>query len=65
MLLFLGYFLVDLLELEIHFPLIVVRQIKISCVEYTDRYCKDKIPGRGDNVEARIVVNGSANLIYE
>ena len=63
--LLLVFVVVGLLVLEIHLALIVVRQIKFSCVEYTNRYCEDKIPVEGDNVEARIVVNGSAKLIYE
>ena len=63
--LLLVFVVVDLLVLEFHLTLIVVRQIKFSCVEYTNRYCEDKIPVEGDNVEARIVVNGSAKLIYE
>ena len=63
--LLLVFAVVDLLVPEIHLALIVVRQIKFSCVEHANRYCEDKIPVGGDNAEARIVANGSAKLIYE
>ena len=56
---------VDLLVPEIHLTLIVVRQIKFSCVEHANRHCEDKTPVGGDNAEARIAANGSANLIHE